>query len=68
MDPDELARRLNVVEQQFPRRLRCNQCAKGSDEEAARGWQARVIEDEETPSAPIVVVYCPGCVGRLFGE
>jgi hypothetical protein len=67
VEPDELARRLSVAALQFPRLLRCDQCAKASDERA-RGWRGYRVGDEGAIDGLIVVVYCPACVERIFGE
>jgi hypothetical protein len=67
MDPDELARRLGALEQQFPRLLRCVQCGRRSDDDA-HCWQGRLVIDKRLADGPIVALYCPACVDRLFGE
>ena len=67
VEPDELAKRLSMASLQFPRLLRCDQCAKTSDEQA-RGWRGYRVADERTIDRPIVVLYCPACVERIVGE
>jgi hypothetical protein len=67
VEPEELARRLSGAALQIPRLLRCSQCVKTSDEQA-RGWRAYRADNEGTIGVPIVLVYCPACVERIFGE
>jgi hypothetical protein len=47
--------------------LRCEECQGEARAEAARHWRAYlfVIEEGEPPE---VVVYCPDCAEREFGE
>jgi hypothetical protein len=58
----------------FPPWLRCEQCAKTSDDHA-RGWRAyrsdltaeAEAEDTSADDVPVVVYYCPACAARQFG-
>jgi ribosomal protein L44E len=48
-------------------KLRCEEC--GCFTELARGWRAKIVEDEEDPEMdPYVVCYCPTCAQREFGQ
>jgi hypothetical protein len=47
--------------QVFMNRLQCVECGRDSRENE-RGWTARLIVDDQ------VVIYCPGCDGREFGD
>lgn len=44
------------------RRLECVECGRVSRDDDERGWTARLTVDDE------VVVYCPECDGREFGD
>ena len=47
--------------------LRCEECSRTT--EFARGWRAKIVEDEEDPEMDAYVVcYCPACAQREFGE
>ena len=47
--------------------LRCEQC--GCTTKPARGWRAKIIDDEEDPEVdPYVVCFCPTCAQREFGQ
>jgi hypothetical protein len=67
MTPEDLAKRLNALEQQFPRLLRCGQCGKTSDEKA-RGWQAWLPENDDTTRDETIASHCPHCVERVFDD
>src|SRR5262245_19620430 len=61
VEPDELSKRLGPAAMKFPRLLRCEQCAKTSDENA-RGWRAyrsdltAEAEDEDTSAGDVPAV------------
>lgn len=47
--------------------LRCEECdAVATDD--ARGWAAHRFPDPDEPERILVVVYCPACVLREFGD
>jgi len=46
-------------------KLRCEEC--GRITWRARGWRAKIVEDEEDPEmGRYVVYYCPSCAQREF--
>ena len=47
-------------------KLRCEECSRTT--EFARGWRAKIVEDEEDPEMDAYVVcYCPACAQSEFG-
>jgi hypothetical protein len=46
--------------------LTCEEC--GAVSETGEGWKACLGEEWETDESLLVVVYCPGCYERRFGE
>ena len=47
-------------------KLRCEEC--GSTTEFARGWRAKIVDDDEEPEmGAYTVYYCPTCAQREFG-
>jgi hypothetical protein len=49
--------------------MRCDECGQESDV-AAHGWKAFVTHfaDGEESKEPLLVLYCPACAAREFGE
>ena len=48
-------------------KLRCEECGRITGR--ARGWRAKIVEDEEDPEmGRYVVYYCPSCAQREFGQ
>jgi hypothetical protein len=49
--------------------VRCEECRQEADVEAhAAGWLAYRVDLADDPDPPGVVVYCPECPARGFGE
>jgi hypothetical protein len=46
--------------------LTCEEC--GAVSKTGEGWKACLGEEWETDESLLVVVYCPGCYERRFGE
>jgi hypothetical protein len=47
--------------------LRCEECRRAAAEEC-RGWVAYKVDEPDEPGRTFVVVYCPGCAAREFGD
>ena len=47
--------------------MRCIECGEIATP-GCRGWRAFIAEDPDEDESPFVVVYCPECWVREFGE
>jgi hypothetical protein len=48
--------------------VRCEECGQEADEAHAAGWVAYRVDLADDPDEPEVIVYCPECAAREFGE
>jgi hypothetical protein len=50
-------------------RVRCQECGREAEVEAhAAGWVAYRVDLPDDPDEPEVIVFCPECARREFGD
>jgi hypothetical protein len=47
--------------------VRCDECGKDAENEAA-GWLAIRVHLPDDPDSPEVVIFCPACYAREFAS